>query len=245
MISIVLQPKETIDAAAQLAARITSGTMSLDELAQIAETSLAAQNSLARVRVYAERQIAQQYLLFDGDEYVRSDAVMRLSERGWSKQRIEQAQRFAQLNLLEIDDACAAHTAGGRETTALSMKQLLPVQVRETPAHSAEIYTSPPVDIAISRAFGVDEDDHRAQQLATSISNALSGMENPRHARIWATYHGVKDDGTLGESFTFAGIAQLMGREAGKSITREYVESCYYRAAAHVYLTMLRDQLRR
>lgn len=242
MSEIALQPRETVNAAEQLAARIMSGSMTLDELAQIAETSLAAQNAIARVRVYAERQIAQQYL-FAVDEYERADVVTRLSERGWSRSRIEQAQRFAQLELPQIDAVCAAHTAGGRETTSLAVKQLLPTIIRDRPTGSADVYSSPPVDIQISRAFGVHEDDARAQQIADSLTKALRTTPNPRHAFIWSKYHGIQDDGSIGDSYRFSGIAQLMSAQSEKPVTREYVEAWYYRADSHVFRSMYRDLL--
>ena len=69
----------------------------------------------------------------------------------------------------------------------------------------------------------------------TISDEALQTMPNQRHAYVWAKYHGINDDGTLGDKWTFDGIAKQM---PGGVVTREYVENSYYRACTHVYRTI-------
>jgi hypothetical protein len=225
------------EAATELANQITSGTLTLDELADIADASIVAQNAFARARIYAERQIVQQYL-FNANEYQQAEGALK--KRGWSSSRIGAAKRSAQLSLIQIDEYVAGHTASAKEATAAGARALLPITPKPDRANFATNYTAPPVDVAIAQQWGMQADDDYAELIAASIAHALhQDITNPRHAYVWAKYHGLQDDGTVGERWTFEGIASQMTPVC----TREYVESLYYRAHSAVCQRMSRDLL--
>lgn len=212
--------------------RITSGTLTLHELAEIADGGLTVQNAFARVRVIAERQIAQQYL-FDDTEYQHTIETLRT--RGWTTARISGARKAAQLALLDIDQYIEAHTDAHKEASAVGVRRLVPVDHREERKSITHTYAAPPVDVEIARELGMHESDARTDLLVDAINEALQTMPNQRHAYVWAKYHGINDDGTLGDKWTFDGIAKQM---PGGVVTREYVENSYYRACTHVYRTI-------
>ena len=85
----------------------------------------------------------------------------------------------------------------------------------------------------------METDDELAQIIVDAIQKALNELDNPRHAFVWARRTGIKDDGTIGDSWTYAGIAAEMG------VSREVVESLYYRASHHVRGALAADALNR
>ena len=210
--------------------------MTLDDLAAIADGSLEASNIFTKLRVLAERQVAIQYL-FDGDEYKRAAAREQLAERGWSSHRINNAERYTQLSLLDIEKYTTTATIAHKEAHANQLRALAPIP--EKPEHKslAAAYSTPPIDVQIAREFGLEESDTRAELITTSLQGALTQMPNPKHAYVWTKYHGIQDDGTMGERWTFQGIAASM------SVTREYAESLYYRASSQVFQRIATDAL--
>ena len=233
-----LTAQNPADYAAEVEARITSGTLTLEQLAGIADEALTIHNALAHARLVAERQIAQQFL-FDDDAYTKNAPLLR--ERGWTRHRITTARKYAQLSLIDIDTYIDAHTRSQKEASVTGARSLNPVTQRDERKSLAQPYTSPPIDIQIAREFGMDAADARAEMLTNSIERALQTMPNPRHAHVWRRYIGIQDDGTLGDKWTFDGIAKTM--PDGAVVTREYVEALYYRASTHVFQTIAVDAL--
>jgi len=222
--------------AEQIVQQITSGTLSLERLAEIADGGLIVQNAFTRVRIIAERQIAQQYL-FGDDEYTEN--IEKLKRRGWTPSRIRSAEKAVQLELPEIDRFIDSHNDSHKEATAAGVRALRPVTPPLEDKGIAQAYSVPPIDVQIAREFGVEAADARAELLAQSVGDALHSMPNQKHAFVWAKYHGINDDGTMGDAWTFEGIAKNMPDQ--KVVTREYVESLYYRASSHVYQCLARD----
>jgi len=226
----VALPNQPLDVAGHLVDRITSGALDLDELASIADGSLSVTNAFTRARIIAERQIAQQFL-FDDDAYAKNAPTLR--RMGWTPYRISTARGFLQLSLDAIDEFADAHTAALKEATVAGARTLKPVAEKPTKNTIAHTYTAPPIDVQIAREFGMDAADDRAELLIENIQQALDSMPNPKHAYVWARYHGLQDDGTLGDKWTFEGIANSMPNQG--PVSREYVEGLYYRASTHVF----------
>lgn len=227
-------PASAADSLNQLAAQIGSGTLTLDELADISDKALLAQNLATRAVILAERQIAQQYL-FDAETY--EENVEALKARGWTRDRFKRAQCWDQLTLPQIEEHITVSVANGKEATTTSARKLLPTTPRPAPSNLAHTYTAPPIDVQIARDLGLELSDHLAEVVTGSIQHALKTMKNPKHAEVWAKYHGIQDDGTIGEQWTFDGIAKQRGN------SREYVESLYYRASHHVRGQLVIDLL--
>lgn len=159
---------------------------------------------------------------------------------GVSSQRASAARRLDQLSMFGAREVLESGIANSRDVTPSTAKLAATPTPRSPKANLPESYSAPPIDIEIAREFGLLASDYRAQMLVDSIQRALNSMDNPKHAYVWAKYHGINDDGTVGECLSAQGIAQLMG-----GVTREYVESLYYRASHHVRGQMLVDALTR
>jgi hypothetical protein len=205
---------------------INSGTLSLEELAEFADKSIGAQNAFARIGIFAERKVGEQLAILPADEYKQASATLRRS--GWESHRIQRAERLALVPLFEVDDYLATATADGNTVTIKTAQKLAPKRNREERANFTNAYTAPPIDVEIARELGLATSDHLADVIAGSINRALENI-GARYAFAWTKYHGITEEGTLGDSWTFEGIGEAIG---GKS--REYAESLYYRASHHV-----------
>jgi hypothetical protein len=147
---------------------------------------------------------------------------------GVNHSRSSRAQKLAKIPDTAFGDYLATTMAAEKEITQVGALKLVATTPREDRRNNADAYSAPPIDVEIARMFGLEASDQRADLLVAAITRALGAMDNPRHAYVWARYHGIGDDGTIGESWTFAGIAATMGT------SREYVETLYYKASHHV-----------
>jgi hypothetical protein len=204
------------------AASIADQARILAAAARAADLSLEAQNSAAHLRLAAERRLGS--LL----EPIITNGVASIPE-GISQMRATRARKLARIPHDQWD-AFIDHTlAEGKELTQAAALRLAPAAVRVERKSVADSYTAPPIDVQLARELGLDVSDEIAEIIVGAISEALNDMENPRHAFVWAKYHGINDDGTIGDRWVFPGIAAMLGT------SREYTESLYYRACSHVY----------
>lgn len=194
-----------------------------------ADVGLDVQNEAAALRLTAERKLG--IVLVAMDPYAsRAGAAKGASilPEGVSRDRSSRAQKLARIADGDWDTYLSNTRSSGREITFTSALKLAPVAPREERKSLADTYTAPPIDIQLAREFGLSTDDELAQIIVDTIQEALETIDNPRHAYVWARRTGIKDDGTIGDTWTFAGIAAQMG------VSREVVESLYYRASHHV-----------
>lgn len=206
--------------------------------ARAANLGLMAQNETAALRLHAERRLGE--LLKDAIHHGgahRWHDIPTLADLGISKHRSRNAQRLADIGQNEFSEYLANTMASEKEVTQTSALKLLPRTPRPERTNIAEQYAAPPVDAAIAAEYGLEAADDLAEMIAASIQRALTALPNPRHAYVWAKYHGVQDDGTIGESWSFDGIAKQMGT------SREYVEGLYYRASHAIQRSMYVDLL--
>lgn len=188
--------------------------------------NLQAANQLAAIRLQNQR---------DGGRILLEQPAPAAFQRGTaplphglSKTTASRWRKLAQIPEDEFQAYLVRSVTTGSEITQRDALKLAPTASREERANIADTYAAPPVDIEIARQFGLDTNDELAELLTRSINAALTTMPNPRHVFVWCKYTGISDDGKLGDSWTFDGIAKQMGT------TREYVESLFYRASHHV-----------
>lgn len=186
-----------------------------------ANQGLDIRNEAAELFLRAERKLGS--LLDD----VVQHGVRSIPD-GITSQRVSRARMLAAIPGELFDTFLENTKASQREISQRGALQLLPAKPREERSNVAATYTAPAIDVQIAREFGLDASDDRAQLIVDALTRALATIENPRHAFVWAKYHGIMDDGTMGERWTYAGIAQSMG------VSREYVENLYYRASHHI-----------
>jgi hypothetical protein len=203
------------------AASIADQARILAAAARAADLGLEAQNSAAHLRLAAERRLGT--LL----EPVITNGVASIPD-GISQMRATRARKLARIPIDQWD-AFIGHTLDeGKELTQAAALRLAPAGERAERKSIADSYTAPPIDVQLARELGLDVSDEIAEIIVRAISDALNDMENPRHAYVWAKYHGIQDDGTIGDRWVFPGIAAMLGK------SREYTESLYYRASHHV-----------
>lgn len=206
--------------------------------ARQAGLGLQAQNECAAVKLRAERRAGE--ILAKSLTLGRKrshDATVSLDELGITKSASSRWQRMASVSENVFEQWLADTFAAGKEITQQAAIKLAPTSPREERANIANQYVAPPIDVEIAREFGMEVSDELAELIARSIRTALRRMENPRHAYVWARYHGINDDGTLGDAWAFDGISKQMGT------SREYIEGLYYRASHHVRGQLVIDLL--
>ncbi len=190
-----------------------------------AHLGLQAQNQAAALRLRAERRLGQilAETVSSGNRYTGSSLP-----DGVSKNLSSKAQKLARIPDDEFTEYLATTMAAEKEVTQSGALKLVASEPRPDSRNVADEYVVPAVDAQIAEAWDIDASDRRAQIMANAISTALRTMENPRHAYVWAKYHGIEDDGSIGPSVKYGGIAASMGT------TREYVETLYYKASHFV-----------
>lgn len=188
-----------------------------------ADALFAVQNEAAALRLSAERKLGAELA-----RIVRPNRTEKSLPEGITHIRSHRAQKLAAITPDEWDTYLANTRSAQREITFTAALKLAPTTPREERKSLADSYTAPPIDIQLAREFGLEADDEIAQLIVDAIQDALTQLDNPRHAFVWARYHGIQDDGTIGDSWTYAGIAAQMG------VSREVVESLYYRASHHI-----------
>lgn len=145
MTDLIIPSGNPKDVAEAVAEHITSGELTLERLAEIADAAITIQNAFTRARILAERQIAQQYL-FSDDEYSRN--VETLTYRGWSKARIRTVQKAAQLRIEDIDQYVDAQSATNRDAAYSSALRLgAGGPDRSHIEDAAQAASLPPVDV--------------------------------------------------------------------------------------------------
>lgn len=200
------------------AAHLADQAKFLDAAVRAANMGLEAQNEAAKLRLTAERRLGQ--LLAERPELVLPEGV--------SRNRSSRAQKLALIQADAWEQWIANTLDNGNELTHAAALRVAPVTPREERKGIADAYAAPSIDVAIAREWGLADADERTEILLGALEDALATLQNPRHTFVWAKYHGIQDDGTVGESWTFDGIAQQLGW------TRPYVESLYYRASHHI-----------
>ena len=212
---------EEVETAAE-AADLANRAHILREAVRASDSSLEVQNQAAQLRLTAERKLGE--LLSDT---VRQ-GVKSLPD-GINATRSHRAQRLAQI---PADDwSTYIHRSGseGTEITYTGMLRLAPRQPRTETKSLADTYVAPPIDVQLARELGLEVSEHVAEVIVSAIQEGLRSMTNPKQAFVWAKYHGIQDDGTIGDAWVFAQIAARMG-----NVTREYAENLYYRASHHI-----------
>lgn len=203
------------------AAAFADDAKTLAAALRAANIGIDVRNEAAELHLRAERKLGA---LLDG---VIQNGVKSVPD-GINRQRAHRARQLATVPNDLFEEFITQHKQNRREFGVQGALKLLPKQPREDRSNIAAIYTAPSVDTQIARELGIQDSDQRAELIVHAINTALATMDNPRHAYVWAKHHGINDDGTIGESWTYAGIAQKMG------VSREYVENLYYRASHHV-----------
>jgi len=206
---------------------IANQSRALAAAVRAANIGLEAQNEAARLRLTAERKLGR--LLTNTDTNANQHAGEGLPE-GISRSRSSRAQKLAAISDSEWESWTANTLAAEKELTYSAALRIAPVRPREERKAIADTYAAPPIDVTLARELGLGAADDRADLLTAAIHEALTELtqSNPRHAYVWAKYHGIGEDGTLGDSWTFDAIAMVNGW------SREYVGSLYYRASHHV-----------
>jgi len=207
------------------AATLANQAAAIADVLKRANLGLHVQNEATALRLHAERKLGE---LLTADNLTRGPGGPALADYGITKNRSSQAQKLARIPTPDFDTYISNTQSAGKELTHASALRLLPTTIKPERKSIADAYTAPPIDVGIARAFGLEASDIRADLIADSVQNALVRLENPRHAYVWAKYHGIQDNGTIGDAWTFAGIAATNGW------TREYAEGLYYRASHHI-----------
>lgn len=211
---------EEVETAAE-AAEIANRTHVVREAVRASDASLEVQNEAARLRLTAERKLGE--LLADT---VRQ-GVKSLPD-GINATRSHRAQRLAQITSDDWSAYLDRSRDEGTEITYTGMLRLAPRPQRPESKSLAESYVTPPIDVQLARELGLEVSDHMAEVIVSAIQQGLQSI-NPKQAYVWAKYHGIQDDGTIGDAWVFAQIAARMG-----NVTREYAENLYYRASHHI-----------
>lgn len=226
-----LPPIERLHQLQQQVATLTTPTdaTTMADQARIITAALTAanhgidiRNEAAELHLRAERRLGE--LLLEIVSYGNTSSI----PEGITRQRASRAQRLARIPLDHFNNFIESTRSEQKELSQRGALQLLPVTPREERKNIADTYTAPAIDVQLARELGLNVSDELAEIIVTSIHKALNEMENPRHAFVWAKYHGIQDDGTIGERWAFPGIAAMLGK------SREYAESLYYRASHHV-----------
>ena len=219
----LIEAVDTIDGALDLSNQVRA----LAAAVRAANLSLEAQNEAARLRLTAERKLGE--LLIGADVRRHRHHGVTLPE-GVTGSRSSRAQKLARIPEGEWESWISNTLSAGKELTHAGALRIAPVTRREERKAIADTYAAPPIDVSLAREWGLAASDDRADLLTTAIRDALRDLTkaNPRHAYVWAKYHGIADDGTIGDSWTFDAIAGVNGW------SREYVGGLYYRASHHV-----------
>lgn len=206
------------------AANATNQTERLQAAVDAGNAAHRAQISATLLRTGIERELGS---------IAKETPPNELRRAGVTQYRKQIAEKLAGVPWHEIEAQAARHLAQGKELTTKSSTKLLPAPPRIPKGGAWDTYTAPPIDVALARELGMDEADERAQAMIESIQTALAEMENPRHAYVWAKYHGIDDDGKVGEGWSTTAIGEQLGN------SREYIDGLYYRASHHVRGSML------
>lgn len=188
------------------------------------------QQQAAEVRIRAERRLGE--LLADTVHHNGggSGPNRNLLPEGMSRDRSSRAQKLARITPDDFETYLANSIAAEKELSLAGALKLLPINRKPDRASIAAVYTAPPIDVELARREGMEASDERAELFITAIQDALAHLatENPEHAFVWARHHGIEDDGTIGDEWTFAAIAARLG------VTREVIAGRYYRASHHI-----------
>lgn len=204
------------------AANLADQSRILAAAIRAANLGLEAQNQAAHLHLVAERKLGE--LL----EVVIRNGVQSTPE-GIERHRSQRARKLAQIPPCDWDTFIANTLSAGKELTQAAALRLAPAAERPERKSIADTYTAPPIDVQLARELGLGAADARAQALVDAVQAALNDMPNRRHAFVWAKYHGIQDDGTIGDRWVFPGIALMIGA------SREYTEGLYYRASTFIF----------
>lgn len=194
-----------------------------------ANYSFEVQQQAAELRLRAERRLGQ--LLADTVQPGSRHTPDAQIPDGITRQRSSRAQKLARISDDDFEVFLTNTVAAEREVTLAAALKLLPVTPKPNRSSVAHVYTVPPIDLELARREGLDASDERAELLVHTIQLALEELaeSNPQHAYVWAKHQGIEDNGTLGDSWTFAAIAARLG------VSREVVAERYYRASTFIY----------
>jgi hypothetical protein len=207
------------------AADIANQSRILAAAVRASDQSLEVQNEAARLRLTAERRLGA--LLLETVVAGRNTDGTQLPE-GVSRQRSSIAQKLARIDEATWATWIENTLAADQELTQAAAIRMAPVAPREDRKTIADTYAAPSIDVQLAREWGLEASDERAELIVQAVQTGLKTMANTKHAYVWSRYHGLQDDGTIGEAWTFEGIAKTLGT------SRPYVESLYYRASHHI-----------
>ena len=218
--------------------RVETPSQAKDYLAQVdaakawarkINLSFQVQNEIAARGLEAERKFGEilSTVLRSGNNHVTRTATLK--QIGIDRMQSSRYQKLARIPALEFDTYIANTMASGREVTRKGALSLLTTtqKVATTP-RALETFEIPAIDRQIAQEFGLEVGEALADLIVDSINNALHMMDNKRYQFAWLKRHGINDDGTLGESWTFERIGAMLG------YTREYAENLYFRASHQV-----------
>jgi hypothetical protein len=191
------------------------------------------QNEAAALKLQSERTAA--VLARRGDDIDPAAA---------SPARQKRLAKLANVPTNLFDDYLTNAYSRGDEITRSAVLRLAPVKPRTT--ISAIEFAAPSIteEIALNVAGEVGEE--LAELIAASLEvgiNELVEHDRIRQAFIWSKYHGISTNGEQDQRWSFAGISQMVPNANGNPVTREYVESQYYRAHAWMMARLASDAL--
>ena len=101
------------------------------------------------------------------------------------------------------------------------------------------MYTSPPIDVHLSRILGMHEMDTRTEWMERALRLAISQVTNPKHRRAWLLASGVTDSGEVGDPWPISKVAAHMG------VSPRYAGDLYSRGSASILASLLQSALER
>lgn len=204
---------------------ILSGSLTIDELAAVSATAIQIGTECARTVVISDRQIAEQYLLFDpegANEKHLSDTY------GWTPNRVRKARALTRLTIQEIDDKFDTQLALFQQN--FNIRGLIE---QHTTQPLSETYTPTP-SIAYSGAI---------TDMVIDAINASLSKESETKRFVWRRVEGLTDDGKQVTPCSMSEIAAILNCSAA-AVRTHYVEAAHrvWKAVAHSLLEHLESK---
>lgn len=212
-----------IDESASLVEAKTLADMAnvLKAAMNVSDVSHELQFEAAAVRIRAEHKLG--VLLLETVERGRHNKN-KLKDIGITPHRSSRAQKLANLTLDELHRYFTVIKGSKRDLSLNGALKSVNAKSEKQRTSIADVYTSPPIDVQLTRELLGDVSDEVVEIVHKAIKRALSGLSN-RYAFVYYKRTGINDDGSQGEQWSFSKI----GNQCGWS--REYTENIYYRAS--------------